>query len=110
MTSNPTLITFDSMPAALGQLMEQVAHLQRKLDAVTSASPAHPSEFLNADEAADLLQLSKQSLYVKTMNRTVPHIKRGKRLYFDRSELIAFIRGGRVRTSTEHTEAVNPKK
>lgn len=98
------------MPAAIGLLMEQVAHLERKLDEVTTAAPAKASEFLNADEAAALLQISKQSLYVKTMNRELPHIKRGKRLLFERTELIAFIRGGRVRTAKERSEAVNPKK
>jgi predicted DNA-binding transcriptional regulator AlpA len=103
-------VTHDSMPAAIGQLMEQVAHLDSTLDAVTKADPTRTSEFLNADEAAAMLQMSKQSLYFKTMNRTVPHHKRGKRLYFDRSELIAFIREGRVTTSKERTEANTEKK
>lgn len=44
------------------------------------------------DEAADLVGLSKQTLYTRTSQGTIPHHKRGKRLYFSRIELDKWIK------------------
>lgn len=62
---------------------------------------AVPSDFLNAEEAAEFLQLSIHTLYGKTSKREIPHTKRGKKLLFKRSELEQWIDQGRISTQEE---------
>lgn len=45
------------------------------------------TEILNLNQAATYLSLSKSALYKKTSERTIPHFKQGKRLFFKRAEL-----------------------
>lgn len=53
-------------------------------------------EYMNATEAAKYLEIAMQTLYEKTMNKKIPHVKRGKRLYFSKVELDDYLQGGRV--------------
>lgn len=46
-------------------------------------------------EASSILGLKQSTLYAHTSNRTVPHYKRGGKLYFRRSELIEWLTEGR---------------
>lgn len=52
-------------------------------------------------EATSYLKLSKATLYRMTMDREIPHYKIGRRLYFRREELDAWINKGRVKTREE---------
>jgi len=54
------------------------------------------TEFLNLDEAAEFLRLSKSFLYKNTSQKTIPFRKIGKKLLFERSELQAWADAGRV--------------
>lgn len=49
-------------------------------------------EILSIDEAADLLGLSKQTLYSYTSKGLIPHHKRFGKLYFLYSEILGFIK------------------
>lgn len=61
-------------------------------------------EPINVDTAARLLGLRRSTLYALTSRRAVPHYKRGGRIYFLRTELIAWIKEGR-RTVINDTSA-----
>lgn len=52
------------------------------------------NELMTIDEAATLLKLSKSTLYSKASKGTVPVIKRTKRLYFQKDELMKYLKGG----------------
>ena len=47
--------------------------------------------WLTIHEAADLLRVKVSWLYERTRTNTVPHVKLGKYLRFDRDELIAWV-------------------
>lgn len=55
----------------------------------------------DANEAAQFLQISKHTLYRMTSNNEVPHFKRGRKLYFKRSELLKWIEAGKQKTVDE---------
>ena len=59
--------------------------------------------WLTIDEAAALIRVPKSWLYERTRTNTVPHVKLGKYLRFDREELVTwtrqFHRDGRGRGS-----------
>ena len=62
-----------------------------------------PKEVLTSDEAAEYLGISKSCLYKLTMGRKIPHYKSqgGKLCYFDRQEIIAWMKANRVATQEE---------
>ncbi len=60
-----------------------------------------PEKLLTIQEAADLLNLTVPTIYSKVSKKEIPFMKRGKRLYFSRTELMAYIKAGRSKTITE---------
>jgi excisionase family DNA binding protein len=61
-------------------------------------------EVFDMKEALSYLKLSKGTMYRMTMDRLVPHYKVGKRLYFRKEELDAWIGKGKVKTQQEINE------
>jgi len=59
-------------------------------------------EVINIDEASDYVHLSKSTIYKQTSERTIPHFKRGKKLYFKRSELDEWLTTNKVDTQEEN--------
>ena len=60
-----------------------------------------PKEVLTSDEAAAYLGISKSALYKLTMGRKIPFYKSAKLCYFDRQEIIAWMKANRVATQEE---------
>ena len=65
-------------------------------------------EILTNEEAAEFLSVSKSYLYKQTSAQAIPHYKpTGKRCYFKRSELEAWILTGRISTKAEIAQRAN---
>ena len=114
---------------SIGDCFLQIAHnmskmlniLESKLDAAASAPqlpppqvvtlPALPQKkVLTIAEAAEMTGMSKSHLYKLCCSRKVPYFKSGggKRSFFDRDELTAWMLYSRVKTKDEsETEAAN---
>lgn len=60
---------------------------------------------LPIQEAAKIIGKSVPTLYDYVHRGILPHMKRGQRLYFYRSELISWIEAGRVKTKDEIKQA-----
>ena len=52
-------------------------------------------ELLSVEDAAKYLNLAKQTLYGFTSKGVIPYLKKGKKLYFKRSELDKWINEGK---------------
>lgn len=61
----------------------------------------NPGKLLSIPEAASFLNLAPQTLYGFTSNRTIPFIKKGKKLYFRPSDLEQWLTDGRKATAKE---------
>lgn len=59
------------------------------------------TEVLNLNQAAEYVSLSKSAIYKKTSERNIPHFKKGKKLYFKRSELDDWLTGMKISTKAE---------
>lgn len=59
------------------------------------------------NEAAQYLNLARQTLYGFTSNRTIPFIKKGKKLYFKKSDLEKWLSDGRKKTLDELNADIN---
>lgn len=66
----------------------------------TNPEPALP-DILDIKQAAEFLHLKVTTIYEKTSEKTIPHFKKGNKLYFRRGELKAWIEAGKVKTSEE---------
>jgi len=60
---------------------------------------------LSIQEAAKIIGKSVPTLYGYVHRGILPHMKRGQRLYFYRTELISWIESGRVKTNEEIKQA-----
>ena len=58
-------------------------------------------DVLNLNQAAEYISLTKSAIYKKTSDRTIPHFKQDKKLYFKRSELNEWLTEQRISTKDE---------
>jgi excisionase family DNA binding protein len=90
----------EAVHSALEQHQENV-----QLD---SMGIAIKSEVLNADQAAELLHIAKQTLYSLTSRRKIPFYKNGKKILFKRGDLEEWMNAGKQeQLSKVHQEARN---
>ncbi|MBD2752027.1 helix-turn-helix domain-containing protein [Spirosoma validum] len=84
-------ITFDQLPEFVYELGRKVDYLTALLDN-TSKEPV--DEVGGIALAAQLTRLSQARIYTLVSKRAIPHKKRGNRLTFRRSELLAWLEEG----------------
>lgn len=60
-----------------------------------------PEQFLTIQEASKLLCLTVPTIYSKVSKNELPVMKRGKRLYFSRTELMEYLKAGKKKTFAE---------
>ena len=62
------------------------------------------SEILNIEGACEFLNLAKPTIYTLTSKGKIPFFKKGKKLYFKRSELLQWIEQGKEKTVSEEQQ------
>lgn len=66
------------------------------------ATPTEPQDnMMTIQEAAKFLNLTVPTLYSKVSKGELPVMKRSKRLYFSRTELMDYLKEGRRKTTDE---------
>ena len=78
--------------------------IESLLAEIMQAAKEPPPEIdkpLAIEEAADLLKLSKQTIYKYVREHEIPFSKKGKRLYFSKAEILEWIKEGRKKTLSE---------
>ncbi len=60
-----------------------------------------PDQILTVQEAAELLKLTVPTIYSKVSRGDLPVMKRSKRLYFSRQELLDYLKTGRKKSNAE---------
>jgi excisionase family DNA binding protein len=58
-------------------------------------------EILTIQEAAEFLSLTVPTMYSKVSKGELPSCKRGKRLYFSKTDLVNWVKSGRQKTNAE---------
>ncbi len=59
------------------------------------------SEIMSLKQASEFLDLAPQTLYGHTSRRTIPHYKKGKKIYFKREELLEWLTQSKRKTTNE---------
>jgi len=60
-----------------------------------------PDQLLTIHEAAEFLSLTVPTMYSKVSKGELPVMKRSKRLYFSRNELLEYLKAGRKKSNAE---------
>ena len=80
-------------------ILNKLTAIESLLEATSQTKP------LNLVEAAKFLDLSESHLYKLTSERRIPHFKpNGKKIYFDKSELIQWLKRKPAKTREETEE------
>ncbi len=94
-----TSMNRDQLKEFLGGIIKE-AIFEGPSDKAKGPIFANPEDepMVGITEAARITGLAVNTLYDKTYQRAIPHYKKGKRVYFRVSELVAWIATGRVAT------------
>ncbi|WP_375443494.1 helix-turn-helix domain-containing protein [uncultured Fibrella sp.] len=100
------------MPVAdLRLMMIETASIAVRNNLPTSQATPPADEVLTIEQAAELLNLTKQTVYGMVSARKIPFCKpTGAQLYFLRSDLIDWLKQHRTATIQEATEAYNVQR
>ena len=71
------------------------------LQSINTSSPVEVPNFLTIDEAAKLINLTKPTVYGLVHQNKIPYLKKGKRLYFVKVDLLEWINSGNQTTKSE---------
>ena len=99
--------SFEQLPEAISQLHDKLDRIESHILRKNSEPRIEVEELFNVQKTADFLSLSVATIYSLVSKRKIPYSKKGKRLYFARPELVAWIKEGRRKTTTEIEEQAN---
>lgn len=90
-------------------ILEQLAQMRREISELKFKTEAEveTDQFLTVQEAADYLSLSVATIYTKKCHKEIPFFKKGKRLYFLKSQLDNWIQSGRPTLKNDDRQAVD---
>ena len=89
------LVTFDSLPDAVSQLMKEVGEMKTMLQGI-AARDAQPSKhWMSVDDLIMYLpgKPARQTIYSWVWKKAIPYHKAGAKLQFLKSEIDAWILG-----------------
>lgn len=99
--TNAMELTFNELPKAVSALQETVNNIERLLLAKSKEEQSEKDELLTVKDAAIFLSLSVPTVYGLIHKGSIPFMKRSKRCYFSKIELINYLKQGRGRTNEE---------
>lgn len=85
----------------LNTLIQSAVRTALTEKALTTLQPPTENDWLNADEAAALINLAKATLYGLVHRQEIPHYKKGKKLMFSRAELTHWLKAGKQKTTAD---------
>jgi len=93
-TEDKCKLTFEQLPEVVLQLRDQLPRIEAMLGKLNSI-PAAESPLLNLQQASRFLNLAESTIYSKVCRMQIPVIKKGKKLYFQKAELLAWLMEGK---------------
>ena len=95
-------LSFENLPAAISVLLEKVSNIEKQLQKSSVQQPTTDTWF----DLTEFCQYhpdkpAKPTVYAYVQNRTIPFHKKGKKLFFLKSEIDAWLKTGRRTTASE---------
>ena len=93
--SNP----FEVLETRLSNIENLLLDLKHKPE--KAEHKTQPEQLLTIQQASEFLNLSVHTIYSKVSKNELPYMKRSKRLYFSRTELLDYLKQGRKKSNAE---------
>jgi excisionase family DNA binding protein len=94
-------ITFEQLPKAVTALQETINDIKQLLLEKKDQHQPEADELLTVQDTAKFLSLSVPTVYGLIHKGELPVMKRSKRCYFSKIELINYLKQGRKKTNVE---------
>jgi len=94
---------FQEIDSKINAIQAQLLKIQESL-ASTRQIFKPEDDIISIQEACTITHNAIGNMYILTSKSLIPHMKRGKRLYFSRTELINWIKEGKKKTIKEIDE------
>lgn len=92
---------------AINERLEKIEYFLSNLSHVKPANQEPENDLLTIDEAAQLLDLARATVYNLVSKRQLPVFKKSGRLYFSKAALIEWIKSGKKATKEELAAKAN---
>ncbi len=92
---------FEDLPEAISLIIEEINAIKCALQA---NHPEQPDQIMTVQQAASFLSLAKQTIYGMTCQGKIPYLKRGKHVYFQKDDLLNYLKAGRRKSYQELKE------
>ncbi len=93
--------TFEQLPQAVNELHDKLTKIEQLLTEQKPGSENAIDELLTVHQTAELLSLSVPTIYTLIAKGEIPVMKRSKRCYFSKTEILEYLKAGRKRTNSE---------
>ncbi len=100
--------SFEDLPKIIGKVYEKLDKIEKLLGQPVVSDQVE-EDLMTIEGASKLLSLSVATIYTKVCKNEIPVNKKGKKLYFYRSELLDWIKSGRIKTVEEIEKEVEKK-
>lgn len=101
-------LTFEKLPDAVAEILHRQEKTEALLIQLLQRNDLTQPEMLSIQKTASFLNLAVPTIYGLVSRREIPFSKKGKRLYFDRTELLEWIKTGKHKTKDDILS--NPKE
>ena len=89
-------LSFDELPRAVSLISERLDAVYQIVAQIKEPQPSiQPDKLLSVEQAAQMLRLSKATVYSKVSRGELPTMKQGNRLYFSHQELLEHLKRSR---------------
>lgn len=93
-------LKFEQLPTVIASLTDEIKELKAFLLHKSQPQPEIETP-IQLDKIIPLTGLSKPTIYGYVQRNEIPYHKKGNRLYFFKSEIIKWIRSGKVKSMNE---------
>lgn len=93
--------TFEQLPQAVNNLQDTVNEIKRLLLVKSSDPQPKEDELLTVQDTAKFLTLSVPTVYGLISKGAIPCMKRSKRVYFSKAELLNYLQQGKKKTASD---------
>ena len=94
-------LTYNDLPQAVERLSSKLDRIEKLLLSNRNQASNTSDSLLTVTEVAEWLPIKVPTIYGLVSRLQIPHMKKGKRLYFSKSELVEWIKSGKRQTRDE---------
>lgn len=94
-------LSFDKLPEYVFSLKKDILELKKLVEESSLLNKEKSSIPLSIDQASEIIQKAKPTIYTLVREGKIPCYKRGKQLYFFEEELLEWIQKGKKKTESE---------